>query len=187
MAQNRDRTFPAPLVVVVIGPESTGKTTLATTIAERYGAPLSLEFVRAFVERELRTPGPGDVESIARGQMAIEDLAGDAARDSESRVLVKDTDLVSTCVYARHYYGVCPGWIESAARERRGDLYLLLAPDVPWVADGAQRDRPHGRERLFQLFADELTTLSASTIVIRGAWDEREAAASGAIDVRLGG
>ena len=73
-----------------------------------------------------------------------------------TRVVVKDTDLVSTVVYASHYYGSCPAWIERAARERLGDLYLLLHPDVPWVADGLQRDRPADRARLHQLFRERL-------------------------------
>ena len=65
----------------------------------------------------------------------------------QARLVVRDTDLVSTTVYARHYYGSCPAWIEAAARRRAGDLYLLLCPDVPWVPDGLQRDRPGDAER----------------------------------------
>ena len=52
-----------------------------------------------------------------------------------------DQDLLSTVVYARHYYGDCPPWIERLAVERLGDLYLLCPPDVPWSAD-RRRDRP---------------------------------------------
>src|SRR5688572_12033283 len=87
-------------------------------------------------------------------------------------LIVLDTDLVSTMVYARHYYGSCPAWIEQAVRDRRGNLYLLCDIDVPWVAD-PQRDRPHHRRHLHGQFVDALSTLGAHTVTIRGSWADR--------------
>ena len=103
-----------------------------------------------------------------------------------TRVLIKDTDLVSTVVYARHYYGSCPAWIERAARERLGDLYLLLHPDVPWVADGLQRDRPATRGELHRLFAEALAALGAPVVDITGGWPARLARAVAAIEQERG-
>ena len=131
------------LRVVLTGSESTGKTTLARALATRYDTAFSPEFARDYLERKRAPLTVEDVEPIARGQRAAEDQALRAAR----RVLFLDTDLWSTVLYARHYYGSCPAWIEEAARSRRGDLYLLNHPDVPWVADPppARSRRPSGR------------------------------------------
>ena len=113
---------------------------------------------------------------------AGEDAAAAAAR----ALVVRDTDLVSTAVYARHYYGACPAWIEQAARARRGDLYLLLRPDVPWVADGLLRDRPEARVEMHVLFRDALAAAGAVVVEIGGGWDARLADAIAAVRHLLG-
>jgi len=169
-----------PFVVVVTGSECTGKTMLAREIAEAFQAPCSEEFARAYLDRKGVDLDASDVEPIARGQAQGEDAAL-AAVAAAAGLVVKDTDLVSTMVYARHYYGDCPAWIAAAARERSGDLYLLLHPDVPWVADGLQRDRPAERAHLHGLFREALTLIGARVADIEGGWDERRAQAFAAI------
>ena len=173
----------APVVVVVTGSECTGKTTLAGELAEHFRAPGSPEFARAYLDRKAAPLDATDVEAIARGQIRVEDEAAAAA----SRLVVKDTDLVSTVVYGRHYYGVCPAWIEQAARERAGHLYLLLHPDVPWSPDGLQRDRPAQRAHLHDLFRRELDSLGVKVVDIRGTWEERRRAAVVAVQDGLQG
>ena len=166
-------------VIVVTGSECTGKTTLARNLAARFNASCSEEYVRHYLDRKGASLDASDVDAIARGQMDGEDTAIGAG----TRLVIKDTDLVSTVVYARHYYGSCPDWIERAARERLGDVYLLLHPDVPWVADGLQRDRPAARDALHQLFAEALAALGAHVVDITGDWTARSAQALAAIDV----
>ena len=158
-------------VLTVTGSESTGKTTLARDLAQYFGAPWVPEFAREYAAAQHalgRTLDASDVEPIARGQIEAEDL-GLATADG---LLVLDTDLVSTVVYARHYYGDCPAWVEQAALERRADLYLLCDIDVPWVADPV-RDVPHLREHIHALFATTLAALGARSVTIRGPWRER--------------
>jgi NadR type nicotinamide-nucleotide adenylyltransferase len=166
-----------PLVVVVTGSECTGKTTLARELAARFAAPCSPEFAREYLERKGVSLVADDVEPIARGQVAAEDAASASVPD----VVIKDTDLVSTVVYAHHYYGACPAWIERAAEARLGDLYLLLHPDVPWVEDGLQRDRPDGRALLHGLFRQRLSALGARVVDITGDWPARRTLASEAV------
>lgn len=181
MASNLDAARGRPRVVVLIGPESTGKSTLAERLASRFSAPLSREFAREYVAQRTAPLDHTDVEAIARGQMAVENAAHHSADERTAPLLVKDTDLISTVVYARHYHGHAPVWLERAAIERRGDLYLLCVPDVPWVADGLQRDRPHARGELYERFAGELSTLQVAVVSIAGAWEARDATAVAAV------
>jgi NadR type nicotinamide-nucleotide adenylyltransferase len=169
------------LRAVVTGSECTGKTTLAAHLAARCGAPWSPEFARAYQERTPRILTACDVEPIARGQLEAEDAAVRAA----SRIVIHDTDIVSTIVYSRHYYGSCPSWIEEAARGRRADLYLLLFPDVPWVADGLQRDRPTSRHEVHALFDKTLREYGACVVDVTGTWIERARTAERAIEALL--
>ena len=170
--------------VVVTGSECTGKTTLASDLARNFGTVWVAEYAREYLDRKVATTGlpldARDVEPIARGQIAAEDRGAALANG----LLVLDTDLVSTTVYARHYYGACPAWIEQAARDRRADLYLLCAIDVPWVADSA-RDRPHHREQIHALFVEALDTLGARYVTIRGPWPDRLATATAAVSAQV--
>ena len=166
------------LRVVLTGSESTGKTTLARALASRHDTAFSPEFARDYLERKRAPLTVQDVEPIARGQLAAEDQALRAAH----RVLFLDTDLWSTVLYARHYYGSCPAWIEEAARSRQGDLYLLNHADVPWVPDPLQRDRDDRREEMHELFVSGLRELGASVVDVRGPWPDRWATATAAVD-----
>ena len=166
--------------VVVTGSECTGKTTLAGDLARQFGTVCVAEYAREYLDRKVATTGlpldERDVEPIARGQIAAEDRGAATAKG----LLVLDTDLVSTTVYARHYYGACPAWIDQAARDRRGDLYLLCDIDVPWVADSV-RDRPHHREHIHALFVEAINTLGAPYVLIRGSWAARLTTAVAAV------
>jgi nicotinamide riboside kinase len=97
-------------------------------------------------------------------------------------LVVLDTDLLSTMVYSRHYYGECPEWIEREARARLGDLYLLHHIDVDWIPDGHQREQPQRREELFERFRAVLQDLGAGVCDVRGGWDERKHRAIDGID-----
>jgi NadR type nicotinamide-nucleotide adenylyltransferase len=163
--------------VVVTGSESTGKTSLAAQLGRHYGAPVAEEFVRHYAATRTEPLGFQDHGPIARGQMAAEDAAIARADD----LVVLDTDLVSTVVYCEHYFGRAPGWIIDEARARAGQLYLLLRPDVPWIADGV-RDRGERREEMHALFAARLQELQLSVVEVGGTWDARFATAVQAID-----
>jgi NadR type nicotinamide-nucleotide adenylyltransferase len=166
--------------LVVTGPESTGKTTLAAALATRLGAPLLAEASRDYAdERALRGRAltADDVDGIAQLAIAREDEALARA----PKLVVLDTDLMSTVVYARHYYGACPMWIEVEARARRGDLYLLCDIDLPWKADGV-RDRPGQREGMFILFRDTLAEFGCKVEAVTGSGAARLRAASAAVE-----
>jgi NadR type nicotinamide-nucleotide adenylyltransferase len=167
--------------IVVTGSECTGKTSLACELARHYGAPCSAEFARFYLERKGEALTAQDVDAIAAGQIAEEDRAIDQA----AALVVHDTDLLSTMVYARHYYGGCPRWIVEAMWRRRANLYLLLHPDVPWVADGLQRDRAAERDNMHALFRSALLEIAACFVDVTGSWELRRASALAAIDARI--
>lgn len=175
----------SPAKVVLIGPESTGKTWLAGELGARYGVPWAEEHARAYVERHGAELTHADVDPIGRGQKAGEDAAIARAERGRAPFVLLDTDLVSTAVYSRHYYGDCPPWIEEEAGRRVGDLYLLHHPDVEWVADGHQRAAPERRAELFARFEAALRALRARVSPVRGSWEERRKLAVGAIDALL--
>ncbi len=158
--------------VVITGSESSGKTTLAAALARRHDAPWSAEFSRGYAAGRPTPLTAADVEPIARGQAALEDLA---CANSPPLVL-HDTDLISTVLYARHYYGDCPARIVAAARARRAGLYLLCAPDLPWVADGI-RDRGDARAAMHALFIATLREFGCRVGEVAGLGEAREAAA----------
>jgi NadR type nicotinamide-nucleotide adenylyltransferase len=166
---------------VLTGSESTGKSTLAARLANRYGTFWTPEAARVYVESRAGAPlGYEDVERIARMYIAAVEEAERRARG----LLFLDTDLVSTLVYSRHYYGTCPAWVEREARARLADLYLLHHPDVPWQPDPA-RDRPRSREEVHALFQQALDAFGARRVDVRGDFGEREARAVQAVDALL--
>ena len=167
--------------VVVTGSECTGKTTLAQALAEHYDTVWVPEYVRQFVDKQGRAPEYGDVDTIAHGQIALEDSMALKA----STLLVQDCDLLSTTVYSRHYYGDCPLWIEQALLDRQADLYLLTGIDVPWAPDGDQRDRGARREDMHELFRQALTTRGLSFVEIHGLGDDRLNRAIAAVNMVL--
>ena len=149
------------------GPECTGKSTLAAQLAREFGTVWVPEYAREYAETHGNVLTAADVEPIARGQMASEDAARDAER------IVLDTDLISTVVYARHYYGSCPQWIEAEALRRRADLYLLLDTDCIWLPDPARSPTPDDREDLFDAFRAALDEFDTRWHIVSGDWAER--------------
>lgn len=158
--------------IVLTGPEASGKTTLASALARHFRAPWLPEMARTYATEVKRELTAADAEVIASRAIAAED----AVLAKDPPLLILDTDLISTVVYVRHYYGPCPEWIEDAARARRGDLYLLCEPDLPWEPDGV-RDRWAARPELFALFAGAMREFECTSVDVSGAGVARERAA----------
>ena len=166
-------------VVVLTGPESSGKTFLAERLQQRFGGLMVGEYVRHFIEREPRDTCLTDIPAIARGQLEWED----AARAQAPELLILDTHLLSNILWSRTLFGTCPDWLEPALQQRHYDLHLLLSPEgVAWDDDG-QRCQPDLAERLrFHRSCQAWLQLhSRHWLEIGGDWREREAAALAAV------
>ena len=170
-------------VLVLTGPESSGKSWLATEIQARFGGLVVGEYVRHFIERERRDTCYADIPVIARGQLAWED----AARAERPALLILDTHLLSNLLWSRCLFGDCPPWLEHELRARRYDLHLLLDPQgVPWVDDG-QRCQPQLDERLaFQRACRQwLVDNRQPFCELSGDWPQRRQAALERVEALL--
>ncbi len=170
--------------VVVAGGECTGKTTLARALAERWQTAWAAEAAREVALARPGALGPEDVPAIAHAHLRLADEAERASQESGRPVVFLDQDLLSTVVYARHYYGSCPPWIERLAVERRADLYLLCGPDLPWEFDGV-RDRPEARAEIHALFRDALAEAGANVAEVSGAGEARTSGAVASVEALL--
>jgi len=165
--------------VCIVGPESAGKSTLGRRLAERFDTVFVHEYARDLLEARPTPCTPADIGMIAHGQIASEDALARQA----NRLLICDTDTLTTVLWSEILFGSCPRWIRELADTRCHDLYLLLDCDVPWVGD-PQRYQPALEERraFFGRMKAELEARGRRYVVIRGAWEERFSAAVGAVE-----
>ncbi len=173
------------LKVVIYGPESTGKTTLAQRLARHYNSVWVPEYAREYLQdkwnNERLTCQPEDLLPIAIGQMRLEN---ELARKTNT-VLICDTDLLETKVYSESYYaGTCDPILDKYALENQYDMYFLTYIDIPWIADDL-RDKPNERERMFKAFEKALIDSEKPYHLIKGNKDERLEEAIKVIDQLL--
>lgn len=159
--------------VVLFGPESTGKTTLAKALASHYDTEWVPEYAREYLQdkwdREQKTCEPHDLLPIAVGQMRLENQLAKQANE----ILFCDTDLLETKVYSEAYYvGSCDPILEKYALKNTYDLYLLTDIDIPWEKDDL-RDKPDAREEMFAFFHDTLKKYNRNFLILNGNKEER--------------
>lgn len=160
--------------VCLVGAESTGKTTLARALAERFDTVWVAEYGREYSERMLAENNAyrwrfEDFALIARTQCEMENAAARVA----NKILICDTDAFATGIWCRRYLGERSPEVEAiVAAHRRPDLYLLTDVNTPFVQDGT-RDGEHIREWMHRTFIEELNEQSRPFIFLSGAYEER--------------
>lgn len=166
-------------VVVLVGPESSGKSSLAALLQRRFGGVLLGEYVREYIDTCQRATHYGDIAIIAREQLARED----AARAARPGLLILDTHLLSNILWSQTLFNDCPEWLGPALLARHYDLHLLLGPEgTEWVADG-QRCQPELAQRqvFHQACERWLIDHQQSWISLDGDWQHRETRALEAV------
>lgn len=176
--------------VVLFGAESTGKSTLAERLAARFSAPWSPEYVREYWDTHDGRIGPGDLDAIARGQIAGEEAAAGEAAARGARVVFHDTDLLTCTLWDDLLFpGACPPWVrdEAVRRAKEASLYLFCDTDLPWTPD-PQRCFPDdaGRAMCRALWLKTLADHGLPWAHVQGDAAEREARASAAVEEMLG-
>ena len=170
--------------VCIVGAESTGKTTLAQTLARRYGTEWVPEYGREYSEQHRKKLGDewttAEFLHIAHVQAEREESAAAQA----NRLLICDTDLFTTARFHEAYTGRTDAALEELAAARRYDLYLLCALDVPFVQDGWRDDGPH-RLAMDAALRRYLAATGARWVELSGPYDARLVAAVEAVDELL--
>jgi NadR type nicotinamide-nucleotide adenylyltransferase len=158
--------------VVVIGPESTGKSTLCEQLARYYNTSWVPEYAREHLLQHGTEYTYDDLLTIARGQVALEESYIDKAVNA--KVLFIDTDQYVMKVWCEFVFGKCHTWILDQITKRKYDLYLLCNIDLPWVKD-ILREYPDlaSRQQLYNIYKSILSNQSVPWTEISGNYDER--------------
>lgn len=172
-----DKTAKEIIRVAVVGPECTGKSTLSQQLALHYKTCFVPEFAREYLAGLNRPYTIHDIEAISKGQMQLEDKRVASA----DTILICDTNLVVTKIWAEFKYHSCPDWIKDNVRLRKYAIHLLTFPDIPWE-DDPLREHPHLRNELFELYRKELDSLEVNYTIISGKAEDRLKQAIKALD-----
>lgn len=178
--------MPVPgFVVAVLGAECTGKSTLAGQLRDALltrgtAAVVVPEALRAFGSRHGRTPQAHEQQAIADAQTA---LIADAAQ--QHPFVIADTTALMTAVYSEQYFRDTSLYAQSLRDHRRCDLTLLATPDLPWQADGVQRDGPAAQRTADGLLRQALELGTVAYAVVAGPGPARLRMAMAALERAL--
>jgi nicotinamide riboside kinase len=171
------------LIVAILGAESTGKTTLVRSLAARVQDVTGLrctvvaEYLREWCDTQGRTPRLDEQPQVADGQRRRIEAAAD-----DHDVVIADTTPLQIAVYSRIVFGD-RSLDEDTGRwhAARVDATLVTALDLPWVADGLQRDGPHVREPVDRALRELLIAHGIGWSRVGGGGDARTDTALDAI------
>ena len=167
----------ATKIIVATGAESTGKTDLCRFLSEELNIPWVPELSRGYVEQLSRPYTYDDVVEIARLQIA----EFENAIKGESDIVIFDTDLIITKVWLDVVYGRCPAWIPEAIRSHPATLHLLCLPDIPWMPDSVRENGGPMREKLSEMYRNELETFGLPYVEVSGDGEIRKERAVAAV------
>jgi NadR type nicotinamide-nucleotide adenylyltransferase len=158
-----------PLIVVVTGAESTGKSTLTCQLAHHYASPWYPEYAREYLEKKGPSYTRQDVEKIARKQLS----QMKEAISLNSRLVFFDTWMIVTKVWMEIVYGESPHWIADAIRNAPVTLFLLCNTELPWILDPLRENGGEMREKLSQIYIANMEQFGFLYRIIKGSGQER--------------
>ncbi|EDY82168.1 hypothetical protein VDG1235_1788 [Verrucomicrobiia bacterium DG1235] len=125
--------------------------------------------MREYADQVSRPLEARDLDPIARGQLKGED---EAARTA-TKFILHDTNLLSSILYAEHYFDVHIPWVDQTFVERDYTRYFFCQPDIPWEADPGQRVSSNERTKLHSLFQGILARYQINPTILRGSIEQR--------------
>jgi len=167
----------ALIKIVILGPESTGKSILSKKLAEHYQTSFVPEFARKYINEIDRTYDESDLLKIAKGQIQLEE----EGISKSNQYLFYDTNLITIKIWGEVKYGRVDLWILESLKTRRYDFYLLMDIDLPWEPD-PQREHPAQRQELYDLYKKHLNSNRLSYTVVTGKEERRLQSAIEAIE-----
>lgn len=166
--------------IALIGPESSGKTTLCLELAAHFRTSWVPEFAREYISSLNRKYTLRDIDHCAQEQIKSENVL----LKSANRFIFCDTEMIIAKVWCEDVFKTTPVWIEEMIETHRYDLFLLTLPDIPFQQDDV-RENPHRREFFFDWYKRELEERKFKYEVIGGKGQERFLNALGAIKKHL--
>lgn len=159
--------------IVIIGPESTGKSMLCEKLAAHFKTALVPEYAREYLLNNGTDYGLNDLQKIAAGQLDAEDSAASMFQQDRGLLFI-DTDLYVIKVWSEYVFNSCHNSILTGIASRNYDLYLLCNPDIPWVKDALREypDLPQ-REKLYHFYKDAMVNQHVPWVEIQGDYDTR--------------
>jgi NadR type nicotinamide-nucleotide adenylyltransferase len=164
--------------IVVLGPESTGKTTLCEALAKHYAVLDCKEYAREYLQKNGTKYNYEDLLTIAKGQLTLEDeqiqKAEQVYTDLSKNKIIIDTNMYVMKVWCEYVFNNCHTYILDEINKREYDLYLLCDIDLPWTAD-EMREYPDEkpRQELFAIYKDILMNQNIPWGIVNGLGDER--------------
>jgi NadR type nicotinamide-nucleotide adenylyltransferase len=180
--------------VVVIGPESTGKSTLCKTLSQHFNTTWCPEYAREYLLKNGANYTFDDLLTIAKGQLKLENDYNQLAiqkwktdqTKSNHPLLFVDTNMYVMKVWCEYVFGKCHTFILDKIVEQETDLYLLCNIDLPWVRDELREyPDPRSREELFNIYKDILINQDAPWVLISGSNEERSEKAIQAVETLM--
>lgn len=163
--------------IVIIGPESTGKSTLCSQLAEHYHTLWVQEYARNYLLENGTRYSFDDLLLIAKGQLSAEEQGAASLPISPAAtgpLMFIDTDMYVMKVWCEVVFDDCHQYILDQIARRTYDLYLLCDTDLPWVKDELREypDLP-ARRKLFHMYHDLLINQPIPWVLISGTYEER--------------
>lgn len=180
--------------IVILGPESTGKSTLCAQLAAHYKSSWVPEYARTFLQDTGNAYGYEDLFEIAKGQKLGEDnaeknyyLMHPTAAGKAAYPLFLDTDLYVIKIWSEISFNKCDNRILTSIAKTKQDLYLLCNTDLPWV-DDPLREYPDllVRQRIFSHYKDAMVNQDVAWVDIKGDYTQRFQTAIEHIDALIG-
>ncbi len=150
--------------IAIVGPESTGKSTISQALAKHYQVAWVPEYARYYCAALTEECTLQDEINMFHGQVALEESI---LANAETEFIICDTTFLTVKIWSDEFFGSTPSIVLDALRTRAYDFYVLLDIDLPWQEDPL-RDFPHMREHFMTIWHKELKELQADYVVVSG-------------------